>query len=193
LVTSPHRGSTPRLAVYLACSRLYGGRGEETMKFTIKQFKVAKKIVADFYPFHGLAKKTIREMRNAVSNDPVHDLYDGWCGGDQHYTARERDCTPTSWRDHDRSRCMTCKIMNALRHICEIADDLTEGKLYYAICKDGKKIRVKKNYNCDIEKNITGILTTWRIYDDEYPNLTYEEWGYQEIERHIISFEEIHT
>ena len=77
------------------------------------------------------------------------------------------------------------------KDICEIADTLEEGKLYYAVCKNGEKIRVQKNYNCDIEKHITGILTTWRIYDDEYPDLTYEDWGYQEIEYHIASFEAI--
>lgn len=89
------------------------------MKFTVKQFKIAKKLVADFYPFNGLAKKTIREMRNAVSAHPIHDWYDVWCGFERHYTAREKDCTSTLWRDHDRSRCITCKIMNALRTVEE--------------------------------------------------------------------------
>jgi len=71
------------------------------------------------------------------------------------------------------------------KSICEIADKLQEGKVYIAILKDGDKIRVLKNSQEDIDTHTTGILTTWKYYE----NLNIEEWSFQDISSYILSFE----
>jgi hypothetical protein len=84
---------------------------------TLEQFKAAKKIVIKnqkYHPDKDIGKKTMNEIRNAMSDDPVHDLCDTWCNQEKWYRATESECTDTSWEDHNCGECMTCEIIFAM-------------------------------------------------------------------------------
>ena len=85
---------------------------------TLRQFIATKKIVKEVFPYNipdgNLGVHVMREIRNALDENPVHVLIDSWCGKEKEYTATMSDCTETSWNDHDPSRCLTCKIQEVI-------------------------------------------------------------------------------